>query len=344
MSCSSNQPGAGSRVRGTTPFRTFLRLCETFLPIVGTHGIPTLFWNKEDPVHFDTFLRAAAEFDHVFTTDIDCIPRYRIALGHNRVHFMPFACQPRVHNPCESRIRREGLAFAGGYYTRYQERMRDLEELLEGAADVMPVDIYDRILGTTYEEYSFPQRYQSHIVGTLAPDDLDVAYKGYRFALNLNSVKGSQSMFARRAYELLASGTVTVSNYAHGLDVMLGDLVPMGDSSTWARTTLSELKANPEAYDRLRLMGLRKVHSEHTYAARLDYLLAAATGRTYIRRKPLVDVLVPVNALDEVERMHATIQKQTGVEVRTTFVTGAPVVIEHLQANGLRILDPGLLD
>ena len=97
------------------------------------HGIPTLFWNKEDPVHFDTFLRAAAEFDHVFTTDIDCIPRYRVALGHNRVHFMPFACQPKVHNPCETRIRRDGLAFAGGYYTRYKERMRDLEETSPGS-------------------------------------------------------------------------------------------------------------------------------------------------------------------------------------------------------------------
>src|SRR5690606_12487543 len=34
-----------------------------------SRGIPTAFWNKEDPVHYALFLRAAALFDVVFTTD-----------------------------------------------------------------------------------------------------------------------------------------------------------------------------------------------------------------------------------------------------------------------------------
>src|SRR5690606_7459412 len=43
------------------------------------HAVPTLFWNKEDPVHFETFLSTAKLFDCVFTTDIDCIHRYKAA-------------------------------------------------------------------------------------------------------------------------------------------------------------------------------------------------------------------------------------------------------------------------
>lgn len=32
------------------------------------HGIPTVFWNKEDPKHFETFIRTAEFFDVIFTT------------------------------------------------------------------------------------------------------------------------------------------------------------------------------------------------------------------------------------------------------------------------------------
>ena len=46
-----------------------------------SRGIPTVFWNKEDPPHFDDFIGAAKEFDFVFTTDADCVPMYREALG-----------------------------------------------------------------------------------------------------------------------------------------------------------------------------------------------------------------------------------------------------------------------
>ncbi|WP_167880566.1 FkbM family methyltransferase [Nocardioides guangzhouensis] len=316
--------------------RDILAYCER-------KGIPRLFWNKEDPPHFETFVRTAAEFDHVYTTDIDCVPRYRAVLGHDRVHFMPFACQPRVHNPRESRRRRPGLAFAGGYYTRYRARMRDLEQLLEGASDVMPVDIYDRMLGTTHDEYRFPEQYEHLIVGTLAPDDLDVAYKGYRFAMNLNSIKGSQSMFARRAYELLASGTVTVSNYAHGLRVMLGDLIPMGDSREWTSRTLTELSADPEAYDRLRLMGVRKVHQEHTWAARRDFLLASASGRPFRLEEPSVGVLFVVDGAEDVERARTALARQTGVAVDTTFVTDDRAAIARLEAEGLTYISPAHL-
>ncbi len=32
--------------------------------------IPTVFWNKEDPYHFDDFIETIKLFDFVFTTDI----------------------------------------------------------------------------------------------------------------------------------------------------------------------------------------------------------------------------------------------------------------------------------
>jgi hypothetical protein len=45
------------------------------------NNIPTVFWNKEDPGNFNMFIEAAKLFDYVFTTDINCIERYKDWMG-----------------------------------------------------------------------------------------------------------------------------------------------------------------------------------------------------------------------------------------------------------------------
>jgi len=62
-------------------------------------GVPTFFWNKEDPPHYDDFLNTARLFDVVATTDSNLLPQYAAALGHENVMVLPFAAQPAVHNP-----------------------------------------------------------------------------------------------------------------------------------------------------------------------------------------------------------------------------------------------------
>src|SRR5699024_11708816 len=48
-------------------------------------SVPTVFWNKEDPAHFDDFIDTAKLFEVVFTTDVTLLPKYREVLGHDRV-------------------------------------------------------------------------------------------------------------------------------------------------------------------------------------------------------------------------------------------------------------------
>lgn len=241
-------------------------------------GVPTAFWNKEDPVHFNTFLTTAGQFDAVFTTDLDCIPRYKSELGHENVHFLPFAAQPVDANPAEVFERVDGCAFAGAYYARYPERRADLQELsAELAAHGRRFDIYDRNLGRQADGYSFPEEYREWIVGgALTPDLLDIPYKGYTRNLNLNSVKQSQSMFARRVFELIASNTLVVSNFSRGLRLMFGDLVIATDSGEQMRRRLEAVEAKENGDERLRTMALRKVLREHTYAERLEFIASRA--------------------------------------------------------------------
>lgn len=263
--------------------------------------IPTLFWNKEDPIHFETFLTTAMQFDYIFTTDIDCIQRYKGALGHDRVYLLPFAAQPIVHNPIEKYDRKDAFCFAGAYYVRYPDRTRDLETFVSELSKFKPFEIYDRNFGKDDPNYMFPDEYKPYIVGTLKHSEIDKAYKGYNYAINLNSIKQSQTMFARRVFELLASNTITISNFSRGARLLFGDLVFTSDSGKELTGRLSSIGENESDVKKLRLSALRKVMMEHTYADRLAYIVSK------LHSQPMEQLLPDVALLAKVQNIKSLI-------------------------------------
>ena len=234
--------------------------------------IPTIFWNKEDPIHFETFITTASLFDYVFTTDLDCIGNYKSLLGHEKVHFLPFACQPKNQNPVEKYSRKDAFSFAGGYYVRYPERTRDLESYLEFFPKYRPLEIFDRNYGKENTNYKFPEKFEPFIVGTLPFKEIDKAYKGYNYAINLNSIKQSQTMFARRIFDLMASNTTVISNYSRGMRLLFGDLIFSSDNGRQIVGNLNEADQELNRLKKIKLAGLRKVLHEHTYEDRLHYI------------------------------------------------------------------------
>ncbi|QUY62748.1 FkbM family methyltransferase [Gulosibacter molinativorax] len=272
--------------------------------------IPTVFWNKEDPVHFATFLRVASYFDVVMTTDIDCVPRYRSHLGHDRVYFLPFAAQTRMHNPIEEYERIDEIAFAGAYYSKYKERTKDLEEFVEYLPAVKPLTIFDRMYGQDNPDYQFPDKYEPYIVGNLAPSEIAIAYKGYGAGLNLNSVKHSQSMMARRVFELIASNTLVVSNYSPALKIFFGDLVIATDSGALAADRLRRLESTPDGTARMRSAALRQVLREHTYADRVE-TICKAVGLDYVSEVHSMAVIILESSADDNAAVLETIKGQS---------------------------------
>ncbi|MFK0312798.1 glycosyltransferase [Pseudomonas sp. NPDC090233] len=287
------------------------------------HQVPTVFWNKEDPVHFETFLTTAKQFDHVFTTDIDCIHRYKGALGHERVYLLPFACQPALHNPIELYERKDAFCFAGAYYARYPERTRDLGNFVRELAQFRPLEIFDRNFGKDDANYQFPAEYQPYIVGTLPFEKIDTAYKGYRYAINLNSIKQSQSMFARRVFELLGCNTLTVSNFSRGVRLLFGDLVVTTDNGEEMLRRLKLLAEDPLNSDKLRLAALRKVMQEHTYTQRLDYVLSKVTGNNETRRLPQIAAIAEANDQAQLAALRGHLQRQRHDNVRLLLISDA---------------------
>ncbi|WP_018237836.1 glycosyltransferase [Ensifer sp. BR816] len=263
------------------------------------NNTPSLFWNKEDPVHFSTFIPIAKCVDYVFTTDIDCIPKYKEAVGHERVYLLPFAAQPSVHNPIEMYDRKDAFNFAGSYYLRYPERQRDFSALIDAVGSLRSVEIYDRNFDNPHPHYTFPDKYSPMILGRLPFSEIDKAYKGYRYGINMNTIKQSQTMFARRVFELLASNTVVVSNFSRGVRLLFGDLVVSSDEAAELRRRLEAICKTEVGYRKFRLLGLRKVMSEHTYADRLNYIRSTLSGQAQPPKQPRIALFAVAHTPEE---------------------------------------------
>lgn len=288
-----------------------------------SRSIPTVFWNKEDPVHYSTFLNAAQLFDVVFTTDVDCVPRYRASLGHDRVYFLPFAAQPKYHNPIEEFDRVRGVSFAGAYYKKYPIRNRDFNELSNVLKETGRLEIYDRNYALGAEDQQFPEEIRSLVVGGLTPEDISVAYKGYTYSLNLNSVKESQSMFARRVFELMASNTAVISNYSRGLKVMFSDLAIATDGAEQLKDRLTWISSQPNGLERIRNMAIRKVFNEHTYAKRLEEIAIRAGIKLPPASVDKVLLICPLSTERHALNIVKLLQAQQHSEWELVFIGGS---------------------
>lgn len=284
------------------------------------NGIPVIFWNKEDPIYTDTFMSAAACADFVFTTDFDCIGRYKKTLQHNNVYFLHFSAQPLVHNPLELHDRKDKFCFAGAYYHRYKERSLVFDAFADKFEKGKGLEIYDRNLGTARPEHAFPFRYNKMIVGTLAPDDIHIAYKGYNYGINMNSVNQSQTMFARRVYELLASNTVSVGNFARGVKNIFGDLTIATDNADTMQKHLDTYCKTETDYRKYRLLGLRKVLKDHLCEDRLGFIAQCVFGKDMRQKLPQITVVSSAKSSKDKNLVQQAFNRQTYKNKRLVFI------------------------
>jgi Glycosyl transferases group 1 len=276
--------------------------------------VPTVFWNKEDPVHFDRFKEAAALFDCVFTTDEGCVGAYEeLAGGVSRsVAPLPFAAQPKLHNPIPLvEARRSEPVFAGTYYRdRHPDRKRSLEAILD-AARPHGLIIYDRTLGSDDDAYGFPERFLPHIRGRLSYAETVAAYKGHKVFLNVNSVVDSKTMFSRRVFELLACGTAVLSTRSAGMEAMFGELVPVANDVEGAQLALSRLLQDDGYRQDIVSRAQRLILGEHTYRHRLIEIARAAGFDFTDQEAGETAVLLVADHREQVERATESVLAQS---------------------------------
>ncbi|MBG6083554.1 glycosyltransferase family protein [Zhihengliuella flava] len=252
--------------------------------------IPTIFWNKEDPVHTDRFIENALLFDVVATTDADCLPTYLQHIGEGvMVISAPFFAQPRLHHPVSAETHParldteydgeaaapELVSYAGTYYgDRYPERSAELEMLLDAAGGDLA--IYDRQLTVQNSPYRFPEHVASSVkAGLTYPATLE-AYRAHAIHLNVNSVSTSPTMFSRRVAEIAACGTPVISGRGQAVTGLFGDLVPQPTSREEARELIDYWRDHPAERRRDGWRLARHVYRSHLASHRLVIMLRTA--------------------------------------------------------------------
>lgn len=189
------------------------------MKILKKNNIKVIFFNKEDPVHFDAFKHNVKYADIVLTTSAQTIPEYKKIKNIPVLSLGYFINEKRYNSFAVENTEEKTLFFAGSYYPKYTQRSDFFDDNLAFFGKEFNFKIYDRMKNTLSTENKFPVQYTKYIVGGgLTPDELLKETSEYLYTLNLNSITDSNTMIARRVYEMIALGKIQISNYAKSLE------------------------------------------------------------------------------------------------------------------------------
>lgn len=296
------------------------------------NGIPTVFWNREDPPHYDDAIATAKLFDWVYTTDANRVPYYREDLGHHNVGVLPFAAQVAIHNPMAlmdgyEAAKKRDVAFAGAYYgMKYPERQQQMDTLLSGAIqgeDRMEqgLDIFARDMGGG-KLYQFPKKFRPKIRGSLSYPQTLSAYRGYRAFINVNSVVDSPTMSSMRLFELPACGTPIVSTPTSATqNFFTSEMVATPETVDEAEFAIRSLTSNPTMADRMAYLAQQEIWRKHTYTHRVDTILRNLGMDEHVYCPSSVTPMVSTNRPHQLRHVVDTLAKQADVEMQALVGT-----------------------
>lgn len=239
-------------------------------------GIPTVFWNKEDGVHFERFIDSAALFDAVLTVDQNCLPRYRERLGPRvKLGVMPFAIDPGLHHPSDQPPRWRRACFVGSYSQHLHARRRHWQDLMFRAAQPLGLTAYDRNSGRRNAHYRFPALPWLEVHRQVRHESTADLYREHLLSFNVNTVEDSPTMFSRRLLEIIACGGLAVTNPSPAVERYFGDFCEVVRDEEECRALVERLNRDGlSRRDRERTMaGAEYVRQNHTWAHRIEQIL-----------------------------------------------------------------------
>jgi len=198
------------------------------------NNIKTVFWNKEDPTFFENeiydFVSTALMFDFIFTTDADCIKKYQ-ELGHKYVFLMTFGVNLDMFYSNKRKFNKHTVVFAGSWFGDQKQRCSELSKLLDYVIDIgLKLDIYDRKSESKEKRFRFPKKYQQYIRPAISYEHIASIISDYEYAININTVKNSSTMFSRGVLQLVATGNIIISNSFYGIE-NISDCIQIIDNS-----------------------------------------------------------------------------------------------------------------
>ncbi|MER2013111.1 MAG: glycosyltransferase [Methanobrevibacter sp.] len=240
---------------------------KDILTYCNQNNIPTIFWNKEDPISFTdkfSFTNTALKFDYIFTSCEESVEEYHHR-GHKNVYPLMFAAQPRLFNPIKQDRLNDTVVFAGSWYSKFPQRCKTMEEIFDKILSKnFNLKIYDRFFSSSHEGMRFPEKYSEYINPNVEYQEIPKVYKESEFGLNFNTITDSNTMFARRVFELMASNTTVLSNYSKGVYRLFKDNVLYLDRNKF------DLNRD---FSKMKEENLYNVLENHTYSNRFRQIL-----------------------------------------------------------------------
>lgn len=238
-------------------------------------GIPCIFWNKEDSVHFERFIASASLFDTVFTVDENCIPRYRELLGADaKINTLPFPVQPKIHYPSLNEQPREKRAcFVGSYSHHIHDERRKWQDMMFASAAPYGLTVYDRNSDRKSKNYRYPDWPWIDVCPSVSNDKTADIYRRYLVQFNVNTVTDSPTMYSRRLVEALACSSIVVTNPAVSVDKMFAEYCEVVHSREECDDVLERIfkGGGKRELERARA-GADYVLREHTWEKRLQQI------------------------------------------------------------------------
>lgn len=245
-------------------------------------GVPTVFWNKDDGAFFEHFIEVAKAADHVFTTDVNCLERYRQQLPPGvSVNVLMMAYQPKFHCFTGFDFSYNEVCFTGSYYRRIlPERRRFLDMVFDAGGQAgVKINVFDRNhdrLSRLFE-FRFPKHDHLVIHPRVPHHQTADVYKKYAWSLNVNSVSDSETMCSRRLLEILACGGIAVTNPSRSVERYFWEYCEVINSYDEAVALFARFKDGPSKNDLERAAaGAEYVRQHHTWAHRLETICDVA--------------------------------------------------------------------
>lgn len=230
------------------------------------HNIPTIFWNKEDPYHYDQFIESAKLFDYIFTTDAISVPRYQVDAPNSQVAVAPFFIQPQMHfSTSEAPLKRS--VFMGTYQSNMHDQRTQWQDQTFLAAAPYGLDLFNRH-ATPSMEYKFP--YYDGDVNYYPPvpyPETPATYRRYQQVLNVNTITDSPTMFSRRLIEVMACGRLVISNPSQAIDHLFQDMCIQVDDFEAAQALFSQLQSGYTAQQQ-QMVAYAHTHVQQHYTAK----------------------------------------------------------------------------
>lgn len=280
------------------------------LSILKRKSIPIVFWNKEDPMHYDTFLNIAKESDFIFTTDTNKVNSYKKDTYNSNVYGLPFAAETSSCNPVGRNSMCLGdICFAGTYYAHDHGDRRDQMDVVLSTLEGRNGVIYDRASGSDSDRYKFPEKYNNYLKPSIPFNEMMDTYKKFNIFLNVNTITNSPSMMSRRVYEILASGTPIISTTSKAIFEQLPGLVLTVKNKEEANLAAEKLLSDEIFWYKKSHLGYRYIHAYCTYLDRAESI-AKELGLTVQRATESFNAIVSASDDVSIKRMLTSIKRQ----------------------------------